>query len=99
MENPSNFMSNVEEVGMTGQGAGHWWEGPLGKSVEFEAKTTVLVAEPASRSLKEDLDNFARIDERGELGGPGRRPRAANRSGRYGVVWRPSGGKVRRSLS
>ena len=42
-ENFSNIMSNVEEVRMTGQDTSHWRvKGPLGKSVEFEAKTTEM---------------------------------------------------------
>jgi len=124
-ENFSNFMSNVEEVRMTGQDTSHWRvKGPLGKSVEFDAKTTEMdpnrgigwntvegevmtsgevrfeeatpgctrvdvtmnyadppggkVGEVAAnilsnpeRNLREDLENFARIVERGEFGGPG----------------------------
>jgi uncharacterized membrane protein len=124
-ENFSNFMQNVEEVRMTGQDTSHWSvKGPLGKSVEFDAKTTEMdpnrgigwntvegevmtsgearfeevspgrtridvtmnyadppggkIGEVAAnaisnpeRNLREDLENFARIVERGELGGPG----------------------------
>ena len=123
-ENFSNFMQNVEEVRMTGQDTSHWRvKGPLGKSVEFDARTTEMdpsrgigwnategevmtsgearfeevspgrtridvtmnyadppggkVGEVAAnvlsnpeRMLREDLENFARIVERGELGGP-----------------------------
>jgi uncharacterized membrane protein len=122
-ENFSNFMENVEEVRMTGQDTSHWRvKGPLGKSVEFEARTTEMnpnrgigwnttegevmtssearfeevapgrtrvevtlnYADPPGgavgeavanilsnpeRNLREDLQNFARIAERGELGG------------------------------
>ena len=122
-ENFSNFMQNVEEVRMTGQDTSHWSvKGPLGKSVEFDAKTTEMdpnrgigwntvegevmtsgearfeevspgrtridvtmnyadppggkIGEVAAnaisnpeRNLREDLENFARIVERGELGG------------------------------
>jgi uncharacterized membrane protein len=124
-ENFSKFMQNVEEVRMTGQDTSHWKvKGPLGKSVEFDARTTEMdpsrgigwntvegevvtsgearfegvspgrtridvtmnyadppggkVGEVAAnvlsnpeRMLREDLENFARIVERGELGGPG----------------------------
>jgi uncharacterized membrane protein len=124
-ENVSKFMQNVEEVRMTGQDTSHWKvKGPLGKSVEFDARTTEIdpsrgigwntvegevmtsgearfeevspgrtridvtmnyadppggkVGEVAAnvlsnpeRMLREDLENFARIVERGELGGPG----------------------------
>jgi uncharacterized membrane protein len=124
-DNFSNFMQNVEEVRMTGQDTSHWRvKGPLGKSVEFDARTTEMdpsrgigwntvegevmtsgearfeevspgrtridvtmnyadppggkVGEVAAnvlsnpeRMLRDDLENFARIVERGELGGPG----------------------------
>ena len=124
-ENFPTFMSNVEEVRMTGEDTSHWSvKGPLGKSVRFEAKTTQMdpergigwntiegdamtsgearfeevapgrtridvtmnysdppggkvgeaVANALSnpeRNLREDLQNFAKIVERRELGGPG----------------------------
>ena len=124
-ERVSKFISNVEEVSMTGQDKGHRRvKGPLGKSVEFDAKTTEMdpnrgigwntvegevmtsgevrleeaapgrtrvdvtmnYADPPGgaageavanilskpeRNLREDLENFAGIVERGELGGPG----------------------------
>ncbi len=42
-ENFSDFMQNVEEVSMTGQDTSHWRvKGPLGKSVEFDARTTEM---------------------------------------------------------
>jgi uncharacterized membrane protein len=42
-ENFPSFMSNIEEVRMTGQDTSHWRvKGPLGKSVEFDAKTTEM---------------------------------------------------------
>jgi len=120
-ENFSNFMQNVEEVRMTGEDTSHWRvKGPLGKSVEFEARTTEMdpnrgigwntvegevmtsgevrfeeiqpdrtrvevtmnyadppggkagevVADAISnpeREMREDLQNFARLVERGEL--------------------------------
>lgn len=120
-ENFSNFMQNIEEVRMTGEDTSHWRvKGPLGKSVEFDARTTEMdpnrgigwntvdgdvmtsgevrfeevlpdrtrvevtmnyadppggrvgevVAEAISnpeRIMREDLQNFARIVERGEL--------------------------------
>nr|MBA3951284.1 SRPBCC family protein [Rubrobacter sp.] len=113
------------EVRMTGQDTSHWKvKGPLGKSVQFDAKTTEMdpgrgigwntiegdvmtsgearfeevapgrtridvtmnysdppggavgeavanVLSSPERNLKEDLQNFAKIVERGELGGPG----------------------------
>ena len=122
-ENFPTFMSNVEEVRMSAQDISHWRvKGPLGTSVEFDAKTTEMdpnrgigwntvdgevmtsgevrfeettpgrtqvdvtmnYADPPGgavgeavanilsspeRNLKEDLQNFARIVERGELGG------------------------------
>jgi len=117
-------MSNVEEVRMMGTDTSHWKvKGPLGKSVQFEAKTTQMdpgrgigwntiegdvmtsgearfeevapgrtridvtmnysdppggavgeavanVLSNPERNLEEDLQNFAKIVERGELGGP-----------------------------
>ena len=123
-ENFSNFMQNVEEVRMEGQDTSHWRvKGPLGKSVEFDARTTEMdqnrgigwntvegevmtsgearfedvapdrtrigvtmnYADPPGgklgevaasvisnpeRNLREDLEKFASIVERGELGGP-----------------------------
>jgi uncharacterized membrane protein len=122
-ENFSDFMQNVEEVRMTGQDTSYWRvKGPLGKTVEFDARTTEMdpnrgigwnttegevmtsgearfeevasgrtrvevtmnYADPPGgavgeavanilsnpeRNLQEDLQNFARIVERGELGG------------------------------
>jgi uncharacterized membrane protein len=123
-ENFPSFMSNVEEVRMTGGDTSHWKvKGPLGKSVQFDAKTTEMdpgrgigwntvdgdvmtsgearfeevapgrtridvtmnysnppggavgeavanVLSNPERNLREDLQNFAKIVERGELGGP-----------------------------
>ncbi len=123
-ENFPNFMQNIEEVRMTGEDTSHWRvKGPLGKSVEFDARTTEMdpnrgigwnttegevmtsgearfeevapgrtrvevtmnYADPPGgavgeavanilsnpeRNLQEDLQNFAEIVERGELGGP-----------------------------
>jgi uncharacterized membrane protein len=123
-ENFSNFMQNVEEVRMMGQDTSRWRvKGPLGKTVEFDARTTEMdpnrgigwnttegevmtsgearfeevasgrtrvemtmnYADPPGgavgeavanilsnpeRNLQEDLQNFARIVERGELGDP-----------------------------
>jgi len=122
-ENFPSFMSNVEEVRMSAQDTSHWRiKGPLGKSVEFDAKTTEMdpnrgigwntvagevmtsgevrfkettpgrtqvdvtmnysdppggavgetvanILSNPERNLKEDLQNLARIVERGELGG------------------------------
>ncbi len=122
-ENFPGFMQNIEEVRMTGEDTSHWRvKGPLGKSVEFDARTTVDGLEPRDRLahcrrlgddlwevrfeeippdrtrvevtmnyadppggkageivaeaisnpeiiVKEDLQNFAGLVERGELGG------------------------------
>jgi uncharacterized membrane protein len=121
-ENFPNFMQNIEEVRMIGEDTSHWRvKGPLGKSVEFDAKTTEkdpnrgiewntvdgelmtsgevrfeevqpdrtrvevtmnysdppggkvgeIAAEVISnpeREMREDLQNFAKLVERGELG-------------------------------
>src|SRR3712207_1867305 len=130
-ENFAEFMQNVEEVRMTGRDTSHWTvKGPLGKSVEFDARTTEMdpsrgigwnsvggdvqtsgevrfeetapgrtridvtmnysdppggkVGEVAAnvlsnpeREMREDLENFARKVERGEveLSGPGAQAR------------------------
>ncbi|MEJ7871984.1 MAG: SRPBCC family protein [Rubrobacteraceae bacterium] len=128
LENLSRIMSNVEEVRVMDQEMSHWRiKGPLGKTVEFDARTTEMspergigwnstgendvetsgqvrfeevadgrtridvtmnyadppggkvgevVANAVSnpeREMREDLENFARQVERGELslGGPG----------------------------
>src|ERR671915_348652 len=122
-ENFSNFMQNIEEVRTTGQDISHWRvKAPLGKTVEFDARTTEMdpnrgigwnttegevissgearfeevapgrtrvevtlnYADPPGgqvgeivanilsnpeRNPQEDLQNFAEIVERGELGG------------------------------
>jgi uncharacterized membrane protein len=122
-ENFPNFMQNVEEVCMIDRDTSHWRvKGPLGKSVEFEAKTTEMdpnrgigwntedgevmtsgevrfqetapdrtrievtmnyadppggkvgevaaeVLQNPEREVREDLQSFAEIVERGELGG------------------------------
>lgn len=42
-ENFPNFMKNIEEVRMTGADTSHWKaKGPLGKSVEWDARTTEM---------------------------------------------------------
>jgi uncharacterized membrane protein len=42
-ENFPSFMSNIEEVRMIGQDTSHWRvNGPLGKSVEVDARTTEM---------------------------------------------------------
>ncbi len=122
-ENFPTFMQNVEEVRMIDRDTSHWRvKGPLGKSVEFDAKTTEMdpnrgigwntedgevmtsgevrfeeaapdrtrievtmnyadppggkvgevaaeVLQNPEREVREDLQSFAEIVERGELGG------------------------------
>ena len=122
-QNFPRFMENIEEVGCTGEDTSHWKvKGPLGTSVEFDAKTTEMnpeqgvgwntvdgqvmtsgeirfqevqpdrtrvevtmnYADPPGgkagelvanilsdpeKSTRQDLENFAGIVERGELGG------------------------------
>jgi uncharacterized membrane protein len=122
-QNFPKFMENIEEVRMTGEDTSHWKiKGPLGTSVEFDAKTTEMnpergvgwntvdgqvmtsgeirfqevqpdrtrvevtmnYADPPGgkagelvanilsdpeKSTRQDLENFAGIVERGELGG------------------------------
>src|SRR5215204_1987295 len=82
-ENLSNFMQNVEEVRMRGQDTSHWtMKGPLGKSVEFDAKTTEM---DPSRGIgwntTEEHDRRRVHDQRrGALRGglPGQHPRRRN---------------------
>jgi uncharacterized membrane protein len=122
-ENFPSFMQNLEEVRMIDRDTSHWRiKGPLGKSVEFDAKTTEMdpnrgigwntedgevmtsgevrfqetapdrtrievtmnyadppggkvgevaaeVLQNPEREVREDLQSFAEIVERGELGG------------------------------
>ena len=122
-QNFPRFMENIEEVRMTGEDTSHWKiKGPLGTSVEFDAKTTEMTPEQGvgwntvdgqvmtsgeirfqevqpdrtrvevtmnyadppggkagelvanilsdpEKSTRQDLENFAGIVERGELGG------------------------------
>ncbi len=124
-ENFPKIMRNIEEVRMMGQDTSHWKvKGPLGISVEFDAKITEMdpsrgigwnaiegdvqtsgevrfeevaagraridvtmnyadppggkVGEVAAnvlpnpeREMREDLENFVKMVERGELGEPG----------------------------
>jgi uncharacterized membrane protein len=42
-ENFPRFMQNIEDIRTTRDGTSHWKvKGPLGKSVEFDAKTTEM---------------------------------------------------------
>ena len=123
-ENFPEFMDNIEEVRMTGEDTSHWKvKGPLGVSVEFDAKTIEMdpdrgiewetvdgqvmtwgqvrfeeaddgrtrvgvmldyagppggqageavasILSDPQKSARQDLQNFQRIVERGEMGGP-----------------------------
>lgn len=123
-ENFPKIMRNIEDVRMTGQDTSHWKvKGPLGTSVDLDAKTTEMdpgrgigwntidgdvqtsgeirfeevapgrtridvtmnyadppggkIGEVAAnalsnpeREMREDLENFAKMAERGGLGGP-----------------------------
>src|ERR671919_522074 len=74
LEHFPQIMSNIEEVRVAGD-TSHWRvKGPLGKTVEFDARTSEMNPE---REMREDLENFARQVERGELdlGGPGAQAR------------------------
>jgi uncharacterized membrane protein len=73
-ENFSNFMENVEEVRKTGGDTSHWKvKGPLGKSVEWEARTTEMDPERgiAWNSIEGSEVNTAG-EARFEEVGPGR---------------------------
>src|SRR5918994_1745351 len=80
-ENFSKFMQNVEEVppARTRVDVTMNYSDPPGGAVG-EAVANVL-SNP-ERNLKEDLENFAKIVERGELGGPDAQPLGSRRSPR-----------------
>ena len=49
-------------------------------------ETVANVLSDLERNLREDLESFAGIVERGELGGPEAQTPAADRTARYGLV-------------
>jgi uncharacterized membrane protein len=58
------IMRNVEEVRMTGQNTSHWRvKGPLGKTVEFAARTTEAGLERgiAWESIEGEVDTSGRV--------------------------------------
>jgi uncharacterized membrane protein len=58
------IMRNVEEVRMTGQNTSHWRvKGPLGKTVEFDARTTEAGLERgiAWESIEGEVDTSGRV--------------------------------------
>jgi uncharacterized membrane protein len=58
------IMRNVEEVRMTGQNTSHWRvKGPLGKTVEFDARTTEAGLERgiAWESVEGEVDTSGRV--------------------------------------
>jgi len=63
-QNFSKVMRNVEEIRMTGQNTSHWRvKGPLGKTVEFDARTTEAGLERgiAWESIEGEVDTSGRI--------------------------------------
>ncbi len=63
-QNFSRILRNVEEVHMTGQDTSHWRvKGPLGKTVEFEARTTEAGLERgiAWESVEGEVDTSGRV--------------------------------------
>jgi uncharacterized membrane protein len=63
-QNFSKVMRNVEEVRMTGQNTSHWRvKGPLGKTVEFDARTTEAGLERgiAWESIEGEVDTSGRV--------------------------------------
>lgn len=73
LEHFPSIMSNIEEVRVTGQDTSHWRvNGPLGKSVEFDAKTTEMSPERGIgwNSIGGDVNTSGEV--RFEEAGPGR---------------------------
>src|SRR5215203_4405119 len=63
-QNFSEVMRNVEEVRMTGPDTSHWRvKGPLGKSVEFDARTTEASLERgiAWESVEGEVDTSGQV--------------------------------------
>ena len=72
-QNFPKIMRNVEEVRMTGQNTSHWRvKGPLGKTVEYDARTTEASLERgiAWESVEGEVDTSGRVSF--EEVGPGR---------------------------
>jgi uncharacterized membrane protein len=72
-QNFSRIMRNVEEVRMTGPTTSHWRvKGPLGKTVEYEARTTEASLESgiAWESVEGEVDTSGQV--RFEEVAPGR---------------------------
>jgi len=63
-QNFSKALRNVEEVRMTGQNTSHWRvKGPLGKTVEYEARTTEASLERgiAWESVEGEVDTSGQV--------------------------------------
>jgi uncharacterized membrane protein len=63
-QNFSRVMRNVEEVRITGQNTSHWQvKGPLGKTVEFDARTTEAGLERGIvwESVEGEVDTSGRV--------------------------------------
>src|ERR687889_2208312 len=72
-ENFPHFMSNVEEVRMAAQDTSHWrGKRPLGKSVEFDAKTTEMDPNRGIGWNTVDGEVMTSGEVRFEESGPGR---------------------------
>jgi uncharacterized membrane protein len=72
-QNLSRILRNVEEVRMTGQVTSHWRvKGPLGKTVEYDARTTEMSLERgiAWNSVEGEVDTSGQV--RFEEVAPGR---------------------------
>ncbi len=72
-QNFSRIMRNVEEVRMTGSNTSHWRvKGPLGKTVEYDARTTEASLDRgiAWESVEGEVDNSGQV--RFEEVAPGR---------------------------
>ena len=63
-QNLTEIMRNVEEVRMTGQSTSHWRvKGPLGKTVEYDARTTAASPERgiAWESVEGEVDTSGQV--------------------------------------
>ena len=88
LENLPHFMANVEEVTPTGRDTTRWKvKGPLGRSLEWEARTTHR--EPNS-TIGWTTNPGADVDNDGVVALQGSRPGGDARGGRPGLR-RPAG--------
>ncbi len=64
LENLPNIMRNIEEVRVTGEDTSHWRvKGPLGRTVEYDARTTEMSPERgiAWNSVEGEVDTSGQV--------------------------------------